>query len=121
MLAVAPQNDRLARNPRKPEFVFVDGGQRTFTDGDRVVEMIDIGPSPHAREMLSAYLPKQRIVFQGDLFFLPYNDAQLDRRGIDDQLRSQGQERASRSIRSPGSRSLEPAGSSERSAKIVLN
>ena len=75
MMATAPQNDRLAKNPRKPEFVFVDGGQRTFTDGDRVVEMIDIGPNPHAREMLIAYLPKQRIVFQGDMFFLPYNDA----------------------------------------------
>jgi hypothetical protein len=37
--------------------------------------MIDIGPNPHAREMLIAYLPKQRIVFQGDMFFLPYNDA----------------------------------------------
>lgn len=27
--------------------------------------------------MLIAYLPKQRIVFQGDLFFLPNNDAPL--------------------------------------------
>jgi glyoxylase-like metal-dependent hydrolase (beta-lactamase superfamily II) len=75
MMAAAPQNDRLAKNPRKPEFVFVDGGQRTFTDGDRVVELIDVGPNPHARELLIAYLPKDRIVFQGDLFFLPYNDS----------------------------------------------
>jgi hypothetical protein len=37
--------------------------------------VIDIGPNPHAREMLIAYLPKERIVFQGDLFSLPYNDA----------------------------------------------
>ena len=27
MMAAAPQNDRLAKNPRKPEFVFVEGGQ----------------------------------------------------------------------------------------------
>ena len=32
---------------------------------------IDIGPNPHAREMVIAYLPKERVVFQGDLFFLP--------------------------------------------------
>ncbi len=74
-MAAAPQNDRLAKNPRKPEFVFLDAGVRTFTDGDRVVELIDVGPNPHAREMLIAYLPKERIVFQGDLFFLPYNDS----------------------------------------------
>lgn len=34
-----------------------------------------MGPHPHAREMLVTYLPKQRLVFQGDLFFLPNNDA----------------------------------------------
>ena len=39
------------------------------------VELIDIGPNPHAREMVVAYLPKERVVFQGDLFFLPANDA----------------------------------------------
>jgi hypothetical protein len=27
--------------------------------------------------MLIAYLPKQRVLFQGDLFFLPNNDAPL--------------------------------------------
>jgi glyoxylase-like metal-dependent hydrolase (beta-lactamase superfamily II) len=74
-MAAAPQNDRLAKNPRKLEFAFVEGGKRTFTDGERTVELIDVGPNPHAREMLIAYLPKQRIVFQGDLFFFPNNDS----------------------------------------------
>ena len=74
-MATAPQNDRLAKNPRKPEFMFVEGGKRVVTDGEQTVELIDVGPNPHAREMLIAYLPKQRILFQGDLFFLPNNDA----------------------------------------------
>lgn len=74
-MAAAPQNDRLGKNPRKPQFLFVEDSKRAFTDGEQTVELIDVGPNPHAREMLIAYLPKQRIVFQGDLFFVPNNDA----------------------------------------------
>jgi len=74
-MAAARQNDRLAKSPRKPEFMFVEGGRRVLTDGEQTVELIEVGPNPHAREMLIAWLPKQRIVFQGDLFFLPANDA----------------------------------------------
>jgi glyoxylase-like metal-dependent hydrolase (beta-lactamase superfamily II) len=73
--ATSPQKDRLAKSPRKPEFLFVEGGRRVLTDGDESIELIDVGPNPHAREMLIAWLPKQRILFQGDLFFLPPNDA----------------------------------------------
>ena len=75
VMAAAPQNDRLAKTPRKPEFAFIQNGRRVFTDGTQRLELIDIGPNPHAREMVVAYLPKERVVFQGDLFFLPNNDA----------------------------------------------
>ena len=74
-MAAAPQTDRLARAPRKPEFLFVENGRRVLTDGEQTIELIDVGPNPHAREMLIAWLPQQRIVFQGDLFFVPNNDA----------------------------------------------
>jgi glyoxylase-like metal-dependent hydrolase (beta-lactamase superfamily II) len=70
-MAAAPQNDRLAKRPRKPELLFLEGGKRTITDGQRTLELIDIGPHPHAREMVVAYLPGERVVFQGDLFFMP--------------------------------------------------
>lgn len=73
-MAASSQNDRLAKDPRKLELMFVEG-KRVLTDGEQTVELIDVGPNPHAREMLIAYLPKQRILFQGDLFFLPNNDA----------------------------------------------
>ncbi len=77
MMAAAKQNDRLTKQPRKPELALIENGRRTFTDGTRTIELIDVGPNPHAREMVIAYLPKERIVFQGDLFFLPNNDAPL--------------------------------------------
>lgn len=74
-MAAAPQLDRLARNPRKPEFLFIERGKRVLTDGTRTLQLIDVGPNPHAREMVIAYLPKERVLFQGDLFFVPANDA----------------------------------------------
>jgi glyoxylase-like metal-dependent hydrolase (beta-lactamase superfamily II) len=74
-LAAAPQRDRLAKHPRQLEFLFLQKGKRVLTDGSRTVELIDIGPHPHTREMVIAYLPKERLVFQGDLFIVPNNDA----------------------------------------------
>jgi glyoxylase-like metal-dependent hydrolase (beta-lactamase superfamily II) len=74
-MAAAPQIDRLANNPRKPEFLLIEGGKRVLSDETQRVELIDIGPHPHANEMVIAYLPQQRIVFQGDLFFVSANNA----------------------------------------------
>jgi glyoxylase-like metal-dependent hydrolase (beta-lactamase superfamily II) len=74
-MAAAPQLDRLAKHPRKPEFLFIERGKRVLTDGTRTLQLIDVGPNPHAREMVIAYLPKERVLFQGDLFFVPANDA----------------------------------------------
>ena len=74
-MAAARLPDRLASNPRKPQFEFLENGKRTFSDGNETIELIDIGPHPHAKEMVIAYLPKHRIVYQGDLFFVPNNDA----------------------------------------------
>jgi len=74
-MAAAQQNDRLTRNPRKPEFLLLENGRRVLEDKTRRLELIDIGPNPHAREMVIAWLPRERVVFQGDLFFVPNNDA----------------------------------------------
>jgi len=74
-MAAAPQNDRLAREPRKPQLLVIEGRRRVLTDGTRTLELIDIGPNPHAREMVIAWLPRERVVFQGDLFFVPANDS----------------------------------------------
>lgn len=65
--------DDQTQNKRKPLFTFVEDKKRVFADGGQTVEIIDIGPSPHANEMLIAYLPKEKLVFQGDLVNLPNN------------------------------------------------
>ncbi|HEY0005142.1 MAG TPA: MBL fold metallo-hydrolase [Pyrinomonadaceae bacterium] len=65
--------DDQTRSPRQPIFEFVQNKKHVFTDGKQTVEIIDIGPSPHAEEMLIGYLPKERLVFQGDLVNLPAN------------------------------------------------
>jgi glyoxylase-like metal-dependent hydrolase (beta-lactamase superfamily II) len=65
--------DDQSKAQRKPTFEFVENKKRVFTDGDQTVEILDIGPSPHANEMLVAYFPKAKIVFQGDLVNLPAN------------------------------------------------
>ena len=44
---------------------------RTLTGGGRTLALHDIGPSPHAEEMLVAWLPQEGILFQGDLLNLP--------------------------------------------------
>jgi glyoxylase-like metal-dependent hydrolase (beta-lactamase superfamily II) len=39
-----------------------------FEDDKHVVELYDLGPNPHANQILVAYLPKEKILFQADLF-----------------------------------------------------
>jgi glyoxylase-like metal-dependent hydrolase (beta-lactamase superfamily II) len=58
--------DALSRAPRAP-VIETFTGRRVFTDGARTLEVRDIGPSPHAQELLVAYVPGAGIVFQGDL------------------------------------------------------
>jgi len=64
-----PDRQQDVRAPLRLELV--DGAKRVFTDGRRTVELYNIGPSPHADEMLVAYLPAERAVFQGDLINRP--------------------------------------------------
>jgi glyoxylase-like metal-dependent hydrolase (beta-lactamase superfamily II) len=74
-MAASQQSDRLGASPRKPEFLLLEDGRRVIEDGARRLELIDIGPNPHAKEMVIAWLPAEKLVFQGDLFFVPNNDA----------------------------------------------
>jgi glyoxylase-like metal-dependent hydrolase (beta-lactamase superfamily II) len=60
--------DPLAKNPRPLRVELVDGERRVFEGAGRRVELYDVGPIPHAEEMLVAYLPAERILFQSDLF-----------------------------------------------------
>lgn len=66
---IAPDAQARVRAPLRLELV--TGKRRVFADGSRRVEVIDIGPSPHADEMLVVYLPAERLLVQGDLLNLP--------------------------------------------------
>jgi glyoxylase-like metal-dependent hydrolase (beta-lactamase superfamily II) len=59
-------NTALFERIAKPAIEIVPQS-RVFTSGDRSVEIHDIGPSPHANEMLVAWLPAEGIVFSSDL------------------------------------------------------
>jgi glyoxylase-like metal-dependent hydrolase (beta-lactamase superfamily II) len=43
----------------------------TLSDGDRVIELYNIGPTPHAENILIAYLPAEGIIFEADHFPQP--------------------------------------------------
>jgi glyoxylase-like metal-dependent hydrolase (beta-lactamase superfamily II) len=61
-----------AGEPGQPKFAFVDG-KRVFSDSGHVVEVYDIGPGPHAEEMLVLYLPEEKMIHQGDPLGIPRN------------------------------------------------
>ena len=44
--------------------------KKVYSDGTRVVEMYHVSPVPHSNGQMIAYLPKERVLFQGD-FSLP--------------------------------------------------
>lgn len=62
--------DVLSRAPRAP-VVETFTRKRVFTDGDMTIELHDIGPTSHVDEIVMAYLPKEKLIFQGDLLILP--------------------------------------------------
>jgi glyoxylase-like metal-dependent hydrolase (beta-lactamase superfamily II) len=62
-------NDTLAKNPKKARIDAV-GSKKVYSDGNRVVEMYHVSPVPHSNGLMVAYLPKEKVLFQGD-FSLP--------------------------------------------------
>ena len=68
-IAAAPHTirpDAISLNGRKP-LIETFTVKKVFSDGERTVELYDVGPSPHVEEMVIAYLPQQKIVFVSDL------------------------------------------------------
>ena len=44
--------------------------EHTFKDKERTLKLIDIGPTPHSKNILAAYLPNEGIMFTADHFGL---------------------------------------------------
>lgn len=63
--------DSLIRNPREAKIETIQNGKRVLTDGTTTVEIYDIGKGPHAEEMLVAYFPDHKMIYQGDLLNRP--------------------------------------------------
>jgi glyoxylase-like metal-dependent hydrolase (beta-lactamase superfamily II) len=62
-------NDTLAKNPKKAKVEAVLE-KKVYSDGTRTVEMYHVSPVPHSNGLMIAYIPKEKIIFQGD-FSLP--------------------------------------------------
>ncbi len=58
-------DDALAKNPKRAKVETVDE-KKVYTDGTRTVEMYHIYPTPHSNGLLIAYMPKEKVLFQGD-------------------------------------------------------
>jgi glyoxylase-like metal-dependent hydrolase (beta-lactamase superfamily II) len=62
--------DTLAKNPKKAKVETVDE-KKVYSDGTRTVEMYHIYPAPHSNGLIVAYIPKEKILFQGDFSVTP--------------------------------------------------
>jgi glyoxylase-like metal-dependent hydrolase (beta-lactamase superfamily II) len=67
--AAAVESSLLPKLSSGPKLTIetVENKKRVFQDDKHLVEVYDIGPNPHAKEILVVYLPKEKILFQADM------------------------------------------------------
>ena len=63
-------DDSLAKNPKKAKFETV-AEKKVYSDGTRTVEFYHIPPAPHSNGLIIAYIPKEKVLFQGDFSVNP--------------------------------------------------
>src|SRR3954470_13264818 len=63
-------DDVLAKNPKKARIETVSE-KKVYSDGTRTVELYHIYPAPHSNGLLVAYIPKEKVLFQGDFSVTP--------------------------------------------------
>src|SRR5579864_4541291 len=63
-------DDPLAKNPKKAKIEAV-AEKKVYSDGTRTVEMYHVAPVPHSNGLMIAYIPKEKIIFQGDFTVTP--------------------------------------------------
>ena len=63
-------DDVLAKNPKKAKFETVVE-KKVYSDGTQTVEMYHAYPAPHSNGLLIAYMPKEKVLFQGDFSVNP--------------------------------------------------
>lgn len=70
--------DPLSINPKKPIIEIVDN-KRIISDETQTLELYDFGKNDHTDELIFAYLPKQKIVWQSDIVFSPWKGSGINR------------------------------------------
>ena len=63
-------DDSLAKAPKRAKVETV-ADKRVYTDGSQTVEFYHIYPAPHSNALLVAYLPRNKVLFQGDFSVNP--------------------------------------------------
>jgi glyoxylase-like metal-dependent hydrolase (beta-lactamase superfamily II) len=63
---------RRAMGDENAELQFVED-RLSLSDGERTIEFYDVGPTPHAEQVLIAWLPEEKIIFEADHFPQPGN------------------------------------------------
>jgi glyoxylase-like metal-dependent hydrolase (beta-lactamase superfamily II) len=63
-------NDTLAKNPKKAKIEAVSE-KKVYSDGTRTVEFYHAAPVPHSNGLMIAFIPKERVLFQGDFSVNP--------------------------------------------------
>jgi glyoxylase-like metal-dependent hydrolase (beta-lactamase superfamily II) len=63
-------NDTLAKNPKKANVEGL-GEKKVYSDGTRTVELYHVAPVPHSNGLMIAWIPKEKILFQGDFTVTP--------------------------------------------------
>ena len=63
-------DDPLAKNPKKAKIEAV-AEKKVYSDGTRTVELYHVSPVPHSNGLMIAYIPKEKILFQGDFSVNP--------------------------------------------------
>ncbi len=63
-------DDALAKAPKRARVEPV-ADKKVYTDGTHTVEMYHIYPAPHSNALMVAYLPKEKVLFQGDFSVNP--------------------------------------------------
>jgi glyoxylase-like metal-dependent hydrolase (beta-lactamase superfamily II) len=63
-------DDTLAKTPKKAKIEGI-GEKKIYSDGTRTVEFYHVYPAPHSNGLMIAYIPKEKVLFQGDFTVTP--------------------------------------------------
>jgi glyoxylase-like metal-dependent hydrolase (beta-lactamase superfamily II) len=67
-VAAAPRTMAGAWDISNPEFEIVSHGRSVIGSGADRIELIDVGPNPHADEILIAYMPARKLMWVADIY-----------------------------------------------------